>query len=98
MRNASPISDSPFTTSLVWAAKMVGQDVSIFERSMRGLTMAVEDNSAKGMKAREWLERFGVDIRGLKDGTAGTAETFERIAAGLGSIDRKSTRLNSSHL
>jgi hypothetical protein len=69
-----------------FAAKMVGQDVSIFERSMRGLTMAVEDNSAKGMKAREWLERFGVDIRGLKDGTAGTAETFERIAAGLGSM------------
>src|ERR1035441_2954328 len=69
-----------------FAAKMVGQDVSIFERSMRGLTMAVEDNSAKGQLARGWLEKFGVDIRALKDGSAGTAETFEKIATGLSGL------------
>lgn len=66
-----------------FAAKAVGQDVSVFERSMRGLTQAVEDQSGAGEKARSWLVKFGVDIRGLRDGSAGTADTFEKIAMGL---------------
>ena len=35
-----------------FAAKAVGQDVSILDRMMRGLTMAVEDNREKGANAR----------------------------------------------
>lgn len=66
-----------------FAAKAVGQDVSIFERMMRGLTMAVEDQSTKGEAARVWLGRFHVDINAVKDGSASTAETIQKVAQGL---------------
>jgi hypothetical protein len=66
-----------------FAAKAAGQDVSIFERMMRGLTMAVEDNSAKGAAARQWLGAFHVDMAAVKDGTADTATVLAQIADGL---------------
>jgi hypothetical protein len=69
-----------------FAAKAAGQDVSVFESGMRGLTMAVEDNSAAGAKARDWLGKFGVDVEGLRAGTASTAETFIKISAGLNAM------------
>jgi hypothetical protein len=69
-----------------FAAKAVGQDISVFERGMRGLTVAVTDNGEAGAKARVWLGKFGVDINGLKEGTASTAETFMKISEGLGHI------------
>jgi hypothetical protein len=69
-----------------YAAKAVGKDISVFEAGMRGLTAAVEDNSAAGEKGRMWLGRFGVDLQGLRDGTADTAETLEKISAGLNAL------------
>jgi hypothetical protein len=66
-----------------FAAKAVGQDVSILDRMMRGLTMAVEDNTTKGEKARVWLTKWGVDVAGLKDGTASTSEALQKVGAGL---------------
>jgi hypothetical protein len=66
-----------------FAAKAVGQDVSIVDRLMRGLTMAVEDQTSKGEKARVWLRQWGVDTAGLKDGTASTSEALTKIGAGF---------------
>jgi hypothetical protein len=56
-----------------FAARAVGQDVSIFERLMRGLTNAVEDTGKEGEKARTWLQRFGVDIQGVRTGMEPTS-------------------------
>jgi hypothetical protein len=66
-----------------FVARLAGQDVSIFERMMRGLTTAVEDDSKAGEKARGWLQRFGVDIGGVKEGTVATSQVLQQIAAGL---------------
>ncbi|HZV06994.1 MAG TPA: hypothetical protein VE999_18070, partial [Gemmataceae bacterium] len=66
-----------------FAARAAGQDVSVFERMMRGLTQAVMDNSAEGEKARGWLTKFGVDLADVRDGSASTAEVLEKIAEGL---------------
>jgi hypothetical protein len=66
-----------------FAAKAVGQEVTILDRMMRGLTVAVEDNTEKGAKARGWLRQWGVDIAGLKDGTASTSEALSKVGEGL---------------
>ena len=66
-----------------FAARVAGQDVSIFERMMRGLTQAVEDESAAGEKARGWLTKFGVDLEEVKNGTASTKDVILQIATGL---------------
>jgi hypothetical protein len=66
-----------------FAAKAAGSDVSVFERMMRGLTVAVEDQSSAGDKARGWLTKFGVDLRGVRDGTVSTSEVFRQISEGL---------------
>ena len=46
-----------------FAAKAVGQDVSIVERLMRGLSQAADDNSREGEKARATMQRLGLDLR-----------------------------------
>jgi len=66
-----------------FAARAVGQDVSVTERLMRGLTMAIEDDSSAGAKAREALKGFGVDIRAVKDGSVPTSQVLQQISAGL---------------
>jgi len=69
-----------------FAAKAAGQDVTIFERMMRGLTQAVEDDSAAGEKARVWLQKFGVDLAGVRDGSVSTSQVFQQVAAGLDAL------------
>jgi hypothetical protein len=66
-----------------FAARAAGQDVTIFERMMRGLTEAVEDETAAGEKARDWLTKFGVNLEDVKNGTASTSEVLQQIAGGL---------------
>jgi hypothetical protein len=44
-----------------FAAKASGQDISIFERMMRGFSQAADDNSKEGEKARGALQRMGID-------------------------------------
>ena len=39
-----------------FAARTVGQDISIVERLMRGLSQAADDNSREGEKARATLK------------------------------------------
>jgi hypothetical protein len=69
-----------------FAARAVGQDVSIFERMMRGLTGAVEATGTEGEKARQWLTRFGVDLQGVRTGTVSTSEVMLQVARGLDSL------------
>jgi hypothetical protein len=69
-----------------FAAKASNQDVSIFERTMRGLSQAIEGDDASATKARGILRGFGVDVQAVKDGTAGTADTLLKISAGLNGI------------
>ena len=69
-----------------FAARAAGQDVQIFERMMRGLTMAIEDDSAKGEQARGWLRRFNVDLADVKNGTASTSDVLQQIAEGLDNL------------
>jgi hypothetical protein len=66
-----------------FAARAVGQDVSIFERMMRGLSNAVDDTSKEGEKARAWLQRFGVDIQGVRTGMVPTSTVLLQISKGL---------------
>jgi hypothetical protein len=42
-----------------FAARAVGQDISIVERLMRGLSQAADDNSREGEKARATLRGMG---------------------------------------
>src|ERR1017187_6807305 len=44
-----------------FAARAVGQDISIVERLMRGLSQAADDNSREGEKARATLRGMGID-------------------------------------
>ena len=70
-----------------FAAKMAGQDISIFERMMRGLSQATSENSKEGEKAKATLKSMGVDLRNTATGELKpTAELFESIAAGLGRL------------
>ena len=66
-----------------FAARAVGQDVSIFERMMRGLSNAVDGTSKEGEKARAWLQRFGVDIQGVRTGMVPTSTVLLQISKGL---------------
>ncbi|HEY4365371.1 MAG TPA: hypothetical protein VGN17_30700 [Bryobacteraceae bacterium] len=68
---------------LSFSAKAAGQDVGIFERAMRGLTEAATDQSTEGEKARAWLQRFGVDAQGLRDGSVRTYDALTLISKGL---------------
>ena len=45
-----------------FAARAAGQDTTIFERMMRGLSEAADDTSKEGEKARTTLQRIGVTI------------------------------------
>ena len=68
---------------LSYAARITGEDVSILDRMMKGLTAAVEDTSTKGIKARETLSGMGVAVTALRQGSVGTMELFQQIAGAL---------------
>lgn len=70
-----------------FAAQAVGADVSSVERLMRGLTIAIEDDSVKAQHARDTLRGFGVDIAAVRSGSASTAETLLKISEGLERMD-----------
>ena len=66
-----------------FAAKSTGQDVLVFEKLTRGLTQAIEDNTSKGMAAREVLKGMGVDLLALKSGATTSAELFKTVSHAL---------------
>ena len=69
-----------------FAARVAGQDVSVFERLMRGLSEAVQDNSEKGAEARVWLRKFGVDINAVREGSVSTSQVLLEVANGLNKL------------
>ena len=69
-----------------FAARMAGQDISIFERMMKGLSQATSDNSKEGEKAKATLKSLGVDLRDATGELKPTSELFESIAAGLAKL------------
>ena len=69
--------------SFVFAAKVHGQDIGAFEVGMRKLFQGIADNSEAGAKARDALEKLGVQYRTLTGETRSTSEIFYQIADGL---------------
>jgi len=69
-----------------FAAKAVGQDISIVERLMRGLAQAADDTSREGEKARGALDRMGVDLHTANGELKPTAELLVEISEGLNRI------------
>src|SRR5580658_4595080 len=67
-----------------FAARVAGQDTTIFERMMRGLSEAADDTSKEGEKARTTLQRIGVTMVDAHTGALKpTAQVLEEIAEGL---------------
>jgi hypothetical protein len=67
-----------------FAARAAGQEVSIFERMMRGLSEAAVDTSKEGEKARATMQRIGVTMVDAHTGALKpTAQVLEEIAEGL---------------
>ena len=69
-----------------YAAQAVGSDITIVERSMRGLTVAIEDQGSKGDAARDWLRKWGVSLSDVRNGTADTADTLQKVGLGFASL------------
>lgn len=67
-----------------FAARAAGQEVSIFERMMRGLSQAADDTSKEGEKARATMQRIGVSMVDANTGALKpTAQVLEEISEGL---------------
>jgi hypothetical protein len=67
-----------------FAARAAGQDTTIFEHMMRGLSEAADDTSKEGEKARTTLQRIGVTMVDAHTGALKpTAQVLEEIAEGL---------------
>ncbi len=69
-----------------YAARMTGQDVSIYEKMMRGLTDATDDNSEKGQKARDVIKGMGIEMRGANGELKPTSTLLLDISEGLGGM------------
>jgi hypothetical protein len=69
-----------------FAAKAVGQDISVVERLMRGLSQAADENSSQGEKARATLQRMGVDLRDAAGEMKPTSEILIEISEGLNKL------------
>jgi hypothetical protein len=69
-----------------YAAKAAGQDVSIFERMMRGLSEATNESSHEGDKAKQALKSLGVQLRDDAGTLKPTGDVFRNIAEGLNKI------------
>src|SRR5271157_4949706 len=66
-----------------FAARMAGQDASIFERMMRGLSQAADENSKDGEKVRKTLTGMGIDLRSVTGEMKPTSQVLLEIAGGL---------------
>ena len=66
-----------------FAARAVGQDISIVERLMRGLSQAADENSREGEKARASLQRMGIDLHTAAGEMKHTSEILVEISEKL---------------
>ena len=69
-----------------FAARAVGQDISIVERLMRGLSQAADENSKEGDKARATLQRMGIDLHTAAGEMKPTSEILVEISEGLNKL------------
>jgi hypothetical protein len=69
-----------------FAARMAGQDVSIFERMMKGLVSASEEGGGKVSKASEALQRMGIELRTATGEMKPTSQLLLEISGGLGKL------------
>src|SRR6202050_98881 len=69
-----------------FAARAVGQDISIVERLMRGLSQAANDNSTEGEKARATLRGMGIDFHTATGEMKPTSEILTEISEGLNKL------------
>lgn len=69
-----------------FAARLVDQDVTVFERTMRGLNEALTDASAGGDKARQALKDLGVAPRQLNGELKPTGQLLREISAALNAL------------
>src|SRR5664280_73295 len=69
-----------------FAAKAVGQDISVVERLMRGLSQAADENSREGEKARATLQRMGIDLHTAAGEMKPTSEILIEISEGLNKL------------
>ena len=69
-----------------FAARAVGQDISIVERLMRGLSEAADDNSSAGEKARATMRAMGVDLHTASGEMKPTSEILVEISEGLNKL------------
>jgi hypothetical protein len=69
-----------------FAARAVGQDISIVERLMRGLSQAADDNSKEGEKARTTLRGMGIDLHTAAGEMKPTSEILVEISEGLNKL------------
>ena len=66
-----------------FAARVAGQDTTIFERMMRGLSEAADDAAKDGEKARTTLQRIVTMVDANTGALKPTAQVMEEIAEGL---------------
>jgi hypothetical protein len=69
-----------------FAARAVGQDISIVERLMRGLSQAADDNSQEGEKVRTTLRGMGIDLHTATGEMKPTSEILIEISEGLNKL------------
>src|ERR1700722_7631628 len=69
-----------------FAARAVGQDISIVERLMRGLSQAANDNSNEGEKARATMRAMGIDFHTATGEMKPTSEILTEISEGLNKL------------
>jgi hypothetical protein len=69
-----------------FAARAVGQDISIVERLMRGLSQAADDNPREGEKARATLRGMGIDFHTATGEMKPTSEILTEISEGLNKL------------
>ena len=69
-----------------YAARMAGQDVSVYERMMRGLSEAANESSEQGNKARAAMQKLGVEMRTATGDIKPTSQILIEISEGLSKL------------
>ena len=70
-----------------FAAKVVGQDISIAERMMRGLSQAADDTSTDGEKARKTFERLHITlVDNMTGAMKPTSQMLQEIGGALAKL------------
>jgi hypothetical protein len=75
-----------------FAARMAGQDASIFECIMKGLSAAADENSQEGEKARATLQNLGISLRTATGDLKPTSHMLLEISEGLNKLPESAER------